>query len=123
MYICTSCLKEMQCVHTGTKVRYSFDGSHVYAGDTFECPKCGSKIVATNRTAYHDDKVVISSTDILMDPIETEVSRPKNIQLRDSYIELSENQKAMNWLEKEQEKTMLRLNTITARKYTDFGPG
>jgi DNA-directed RNA polymerase subunit RPC12/RpoP len=108
----------MTCIHNGTKVRYSFDGSHVYAGDTYECKSCGHKIVATNRTPYQDKNVILQDTDVIMDPIETEVIRPKNINLRDRYVEESENKKVMNWLEKEQEKTINKLNNIGIRTYS-----
>lgn len=88
MYICTNCNKEMRCSHTGTRVRYGSDGSHVYAGDSFECPNCGNKIVACPSPAYFDKNPHINQTDICMDEIT--VKTPPKINLRRTTEEYNE---------------------------------
>jgi predicted RNA-binding Zn-ribbon protein involved in translation (DUF1610 family) len=69
----------MQCVKTGTNVRWGSDGSHVYHGDRFKCPKCGREVVVCNTAPQYDDNPVITNDDVLMEPI---TFRKKTINLR-----------------------------------------
>lgn len=52
MIICSPCRVEMRCAKTGKKVIYN--GDHVYSGDEFWCPKCGSTVVRTADSAYNN---------------------------------------------------------------------
>ena len=61
------CKKEMICLHTGTKVRYREDRSHIYSGDSFKCNTCGNTITACINPSYHSTTDEESETDIFMD--------------------------------------------------------
>ena len=52
MLICTNCKKEMQCERNG--VVAVWNGSHCYAGDLYQCPKCGNETLVTNSTPYYN---------------------------------------------------------------------
>ena len=80
MKVCSKCKKEMHCIQNGTKVRFSADGSHVYAGDTFQCPTCKTEIVVCNTNPAYEKFPHINEQDICMDEI-TIIHRPR-INLR-----------------------------------------
>lgn len=69
MLICVDCKKELQCIKTGISVRYRTDGTHVYAGDLYECSLCKIKIANYNDRPHFDKDVMLSQTpnDIWMD--------------------------------------------------------
>lgn len=52
MYICVECQKEMRC--DKNSVGANFGHGHVYPADRFKCPKCGHRILATNREPSYD---------------------------------------------------------------------
>jgi len=56
MVICRDCKKEMSCITNGVQVRFG-NGTHVYAGDEFECPTCYKRITVTNGTPFFDKKL------------------------------------------------------------------
>ena len=45
MLICTPCRTIMKCDRTGARATFQ-DGRHVYPGDRYVCPKCGSNVLA-----------------------------------------------------------------------------
>jgi len=65
MLICANCKREMRCTHNGIQCRWH--GSHIYAGDMFECPECGNKTVHCNSRPFHSDKMTNNEEDIYMD--------------------------------------------------------
>ncbi len=52
MLICAKCGREMRVVKNG--VGCAFGLEHVYAGDMFECPRCGAQVVKTNASGFPD---------------------------------------------------------------------
>lgn len=52
MKICVRCRREMRCDKNG--VGADFGSGHVYAGDRFKCPECGTMILVTNDAPIHD---------------------------------------------------------------------
>lgn len=59
MMICSPCRIEMHCVKTGKKVIYN--GDHVYSGDEFWCPGCGTTVVRTSDTPYNNPLEIAQS--------------------------------------------------------------
>jgi hypothetical protein len=59
----------MQCINAGTKVRFAPDGSHVYNGDTYQCPTCQVEIVICNTNPTHEKNPHITDKDICMEEI------------------------------------------------------
>ena len=54
LYVCASCRKDLRCERNSVRLRYG-DGSHVYEGDRYICPDCGTMTVAgIAKEAYHD---------------------------------------------------------------------
>jgi hypothetical protein len=113
MYICVKCKKEMECIHNGTKVRYSSDGSHVYPGDRFRCKVCGYEMVACNTPNYHDNNVRLSEEDVCMEEIHFK-QKPINLRRRD---EPRESEPRNNQLDPDPRVRGILVNT--SKKITD----
>jgi len=45
----------MRCDKNGVAVRFNERGEHVYMGDRFKCPGCGSEVVLTNDNSFYDE--------------------------------------------------------------------
>lgn len=55
MLVCAPCKKEMTCERNSVRLRFA-DGSHVYEGDRYLCPTCGTMAVTgLGANPYHDD--------------------------------------------------------------------
>ena len=52
MIICVKCKKTMGCIKTGVSADFGF--GHCYAGDKYECPKCGTVVLDTLRSPHYD---------------------------------------------------------------------
>ena len=63
MIVCLKCKREMRCKKNGVGVRYN--GTHVYYGDSFECPECKSISIVCNTNPCEDSKY--QPDDIFMD--------------------------------------------------------
>ena len=62
MTICVKCRKEMRCYKTGLGARFGAD--HVYAGDAYECPDCGVRIIKAVDVPTHDPDKRINAIDM-----------------------------------------------------------
>lgn len=82
MLICAKCKKEMKCKKNGVRCRWN--GSHVYAGDLFECPGCGNQTINTGNTnAHYSTHYTDTELDYYMDSFyEDNVKTQHNINLR-----------------------------------------
>jgi len=65
MLICQRCKKEMKCIKMGVRCRWY--GTHVYAGDTFECSNCKIKVIHCNSTPHYCNDFDNIEDDIWMD--------------------------------------------------------
>lgn len=52
MKICVGCKREMLC--DKNSVGADFGHGHVYAGDRFRCPECGTMVLVCNTASHHD---------------------------------------------------------------------
>ena len=81
MLICAKCKKEMKCKLNGVHCRWN--GSHVYAGDLFECSSCGNQTIHTNTNAHFSEVYTDTKYDYYMDTwYEDNIQKPDNINLR-----------------------------------------
>lgn len=66
MLVCAKCKREMKCELNGVRCRWN--GSHIYPGDLFKCPECGTEIINTgNVNAYHNTTYTDTKYDYYMD--------------------------------------------------------
>lgn len=80
MIICKECKKEMKVIHNGTRCRWN--GTHVYNGDLWKCPSCGTEVVNCNSNPCFDNDFKDTSNDIFMDDYDIKNLSYKNINLR-----------------------------------------
>ena len=58
MRICIPCRREMTCIQTGASFVFGPTNDWVYAGDVFQCKKCGIKIAVTNANGYKSKETI-----------------------------------------------------------------
>lgn len=72
MIVCCQCKVVMRC--DKNSVGAQFGAAHVYPGDRFVCPKCGSKILKTNESPIHDPLLATQDEYLKMEEIEHAVT-------------------------------------------------
>ena len=65
MIICVLCEKEMVCKSNG--VIATWHDTHRYAGDVFQCRKCGAETLVTNSNPYHSEDPIDEGYELKMD--------------------------------------------------------